>query len=217
MELETLYRIKKETLDHNVKLLIRHSHRPSLKGVEDSLSVGLTEYGIKEAFLYGEYLPWALGSVSASHSQRCVQTAENILKGALAENIGISETDMLTSTAINDSNSAACTLCNEGNFRSVAYKLMIREELLGFATIETVAENLLDYMFSKGNMPNVLDLYCTHDFNIILLLAYLIPSIDSKEVLMQNWPEPLEGVYLWGARDKFCFSWRGVTRCYHKP
>ena len=68
-----------------MKLLFRHSIRPSLKGVSDTLSISLTEEGINIAYEFGKNLPWSIGIVSTSLANRCIQTVEQIIKDSCSD------------------------------------------------------------------------------------------------------------------------------------
>lgn len=199
---------KKETSRSNVKFLFRHSTRPTLKGVSNTLSISLSEEGINAAYEFGKNLPWDIGITSTSIANRCIQTIEQITNGSCSGHI-IRPTEILTSPAIYDFELAKQTHCAEGSLKCIANKLSMRQNLPGFYSIDTTAEKILDYIFSVGNESNTIDLFCTHDFNIVLLLLYLMPCIKSKELIADNWPGPLEGIFIWGKRNDFYFSWKG--------
>ena len=193
----------------NMKLVIRHSIRPSLKGVDfsNSINIGLTEEGIEMAFTFGNGLSIPLGFVSSSESIRCVQTIEAILDGANTNYSKIETSRILTSPAIKNQKEAMKTLCNT-NLKQVAYLLSINQQVIGFTNIRTTSEMILDYIFETGNEENSLDIYCTHDFNIVILLLFFWPSINTYKLITENWPEPLEGVIICGNRNEFEVYWR---------
>lgn len=83
------------------------------------------------------------------------------------------------------------------------------QKLPGFYSAQITAEKLLDYIFSVGNESKTLDLFCTHDFNVVILLSYLMPSIAENDRVVMEWPVPLEGIYLWGERYDFNYLWKG--------
>lgn len=212
MKSTILYKLKQETIGANAKFLFRHSIRPSLRDVSDTLSISLTGEGINVAYEFGKNLPWSIGFLSTSIANRCIQTIEQITKYSYL-NKKIISTEILTSPAMSDSELATQTHCVEGNFKNIAHKLSMRQNLPGFYPVDITAEKLLDYIFSVGNESDKLDLFCTHDFNIVLLLLYLMPNIKSKDVIIENWPKPLEGIFIWGKRNDFYFSWKENT--YH--
>lgn len=201
--------IKKESVGYNIKYLFRHSNRPSLKGVSDSLSIGITEEGAQKAYLLGESLPWPIGMACASISKRCVQTIEEIVRGTKIADIEIIKSQTLTTPAKINGNQTNNLHCSVFNLKTVVYMLSNGNTLPGIHSIHTTAEKILDYIFSRGNSLDKLDIFCTHDFNIALLLQYLFPFINTQEMIIQNWPEPLEGMFMWGERyDFYCF-WKG--------
>ena len=88
-----LVEIKNITEDSNVKLLLRHSIRQSLKGVDDTISISLTEEGILNAYNFGKNLPWNIGVASTSIARRCIQTVDKIVEGSRSGHI-VSPTDI---------------------------------------------------------------------------------------------------------------------------
>lgn len=206
-----LNRIKEESAGYNIKYLFRHSNRPSLKGVKDSLSVGITEEGAQKAYLLGESLPWSIGTVCTSRSKRCVQTVEEIVRGSKTPEIEIIQSQTLTSPAIADEKLVNKLHCSVRNLKTVVHMLSNGNTLLGIYPIHTTAEKILDYIFSKGGDLDKLDIFCTHDFNIALLLQYLFPFTNTQEMIIQNWPDPLEGIFMWGKRNGFYCLWKGKT------
>ena len=194
-----LVEIKNITEDSNVKLLLRHSIRRSVKGVDDTISISLTEEGILNAYNFGKNLPWNIGVASTSIARRCIQTVGKIVEGSRSGHI-VSPTDILTSPALFDLELAKETHSAEGNLKNIARTLSQGQTLPGFYSVKITAEKLLDYIFSVGNECKTLDLFCTHDFNVVILLSYLMPSIADSDKIVMDWPVPLEGIYLWGER-----------------
>ena len=203
-----LVEIKNITEDSNVKLLLRHSIRQSLKGVDDTISISLTEEGILNAYNFGKNLPWNIGVASTSIARRCIQTVDKIVEGSRSGHI-VSPTDILTSPALFDLELAKETHSAEGNLKNIARKLSQGQTLPGFYSVKITAEKLLDYIFSVGNECKTLDLFCTHDFNVVILLSYLMLSIADSDKIVMDWPVPLEGIYLWGERYDFNYFWKG--------
>ena len=203
-----LVEIKNITEDSNVQLLLRHSIRQSLKGVDDTISISLTEEGILNAYNFGKNIPWNIGLASTSIAKRCIQTIEKIVEGSCSGHID-SPTSILTSPALFDLELAKQTYFAEGNLKNIARKLSMGQKLPGFYSAQITAEKLLDYIFSVGNESKTLDLFCTHDFNVVILLSYLMPSIAENDRVVMEWPVPLEGIYLWGERYDFNYFWKG--------
>lgn len=65
-----------------MKLLIRHSIRPQLKGCADPDSVLLTQEGIIKAVKLGKSLDIPIRHCHSSKIPRCIQTLKYILEGA---------------------------------------------------------------------------------------------------------------------------------------
>lgn len=201
--------IKRESAGYNLKYLFRHSNRPSLKGVVDTLSVGLTEEGVQRAFLLGENLPWAIGAVCTSVSSRCVKTVEEIARGSKTPQIEVIQSQTLTTPAITENSLTIEQHCFPFNLKTVVYLLAKGNTLPGIYPIHVTAEKILDYVFSTGGDSNKVDLFCSHDFNIALLIQYLYPFMNTQEMVIENWPAPLEGVFIWGERRSFYSYWKG--------
>lgn len=72
---------------------------------------------------------------------------------------------------------------------------------------------MLDYIFDNGNIENTVDLFCTHDFQMAILYAYLFDFGKIKDDFIKNkWPMMLEGMIIWGARNHFWCSWRNEVK-----
>ena len=71
---------------------------------------------------------------------------------------------------------------------------------------------MLDYIFKNGNENGKLDMYCTHDFHIALMICKIFDIKEQKDIILQ-WPHMLEGFFVGGSRENFSLIWRG--RCKH--
>lgn len=152
MNLEkVLNKIKEEStsIGYNTKFLFRHSNRPSLKGVEDSLSVGITEEGAQKAYLFGKSLPWLIGTVSTSISKRCVQTSAEIVRGSKSPEVEIIQSQTLTSPAIADVELVNKICCSVGNLKNVVYMLSNGNTLPGIYPIRICSRKDIRFYFFK--------------------------------------------------------------------
>ena len=75
-------------------------------------------------------------------------------------------------------------------------------------------KRIIDFVFNTGNKGSCIDLYCTHDFHIGMLLAVMFDDIDTIDNLAANWPNMLEGMLLYGTRESFYCLWRGKTKYF---
>lgn len=193
----------------NVKLVLRHSIRDSLRGVEFSDKVSLTIEGIKKAVDFGKNLHFTIGDVFTSNVLRCVQTVKYILEGVDdSTEHPISLVDM-RQFYTNDIQKSSSTFISEGNGKNVVVKLSNDIPLSGFYSIRDIALNQLNFIFGTGGKSTCLDIYCTHDFQLICLISALFRNINNIEDVNANWPNMLEGVFIWGNIDNFYCVWRG--------
>ena len=85
--------------------------------------------------------------------------------------------------------------------------------LPGFNSLGKASNIMLDYIFDNGNIENTVDLFCTHDFQLAILYAYLFDFVKIKDDFIKNkWPMMLEGMIMWGARNHFWCSWRNGVK-----
>lgn len=194
--------------DVNVKLMLRHSLRQSLKGIEQPENVSLTIKGEKLAYDFGANLEYPIGTVCSSVVQRCQQTVDYILKGKNIDNhTAIKLIDMRKFYASD-------VLLSNQNFdliksgKILISKLLKNENIPGFYSIKECAEKQLDFIFDIGNKWSTIDLFCTHDFQIMCLVSWLFNYSSDVEFIRKEWPQMLEGVFFWGSRDDFYCIWR---------
>lgn len=195
-----------------VKLVFRHSLRPSLQDADDPDSVLLSEDGLALARSMGKQIDKMIGEVHSSHVGRCVQTAQCLIDGRsfLGEGIIISP-DVLGDVFSVDRDLANKTV-RECSLKGIIKKMIDKEPVPGMRLMEECVNDLLRYFFSTGNTPGCLDLYCTHDFHLAMLYATLFRESDTVDEILDNWPEMMEGMLFWGQRNDFYCTWRGRTK-----
>jgi broad specificity phosphatase PhoE len=203
--------------DKNIKLLIRHSIRQEIKpdaSIEEIEKAQLTKEGRKMAECFGESLEIEIGTVSSSQSQRCIDTAQEIINGYNLNHAEykqpILKTDMLQTSQcknVPEERDSWERLKLPGIFDCFAKNI----DIPGFYSLEEAVKRMLDYIFNTGNKKHTLDIYCTHDFQIAMLMLYLNESREKyKEVMFnRDWPFMLEGMFLWEDKNKINITWRG--------
>ena len=202
----------KVPVGQNCKIIFRHSIRGKIEsGV--GREVALTDEGIELCKSFGRNLQYDIGYVASSTCLRNIQTCENILLGK-AQNRNIvkapNEMEYPQTKDIFLSDKVFKEL--EFNNQEIIFKLR-KEGLEGFNSIQESAKIMLDYMFSNGNLENTVDLYCTHDFQMAILYAYLFDFASTRRSIENNkWPMMLEGMILWGEKNHFWCSWRNEIR-----
>jgi hypothetical protein len=204
----------------NIKILIRHSIRQEISmstNTEEIENAQLTREGRKMAERLGESLNVNIGTISSSCSQRCIDTCYEIINGFnknhIKYNYTILKTEMLQRPHcknIPEEHETWKNLGMEGVFDCFANDV----EALGFHNLETSSNHIIDYIFETGNKDNTIDIFCTHDFQLAMLLLFFSRKrYEYKQMLFDrsdNWPFMLEGMFLWGNKNNFNALWRGV-------
>ena len=192
----------------NAKLLIRHSYRPTLKGVKNPDIIGLTEEGIEEANKFGNSLTFPIGACFSSPVHRCMQTIR-ALSGLSLNKIIISE---VLGYSFIDNWSLAERFFSNMNLKQLVFLMSHQHKVDGFITIEDGVRNILNLLFSAGNNPGYLDLFCTHDLHLAIMDSFIFSNYSNIEIIRENWPNMLEGMWLWGNRNNFYIVWRGAIK-----
>lgn len=194
--------------DLNIKFCFRHSFRPPLRDAFDPDNVLLSEYGKVQARCLGKFFSNKIGKCYSSHIPRCIQTIEQILVGANVTKTIHVEKELLADGFFADKklvNSQIKTL----SLKHIVWRLISGEKIEGFNPIEENLNCMLDFILSPESVENgKIDLYCTHDFQIALMIERLFHISNSLEDLTREWPEMLEGIILWGHREDFTCMWR---------
>lgn len=212
MDIHTLYASMDAGLEYipanaNVKLLIRHSFRPSLKYEDDPDNVSLTPRGEYEAYHLGTAIPMEIGFCTSSPILRCVQTVRELTK---AQSKPFRTSEELGYSFIESKEEAQITLSQIG-LKEIVFQ-MGTSKVKGFVDAIEGARNLLDFMFSSGGCKGQLDVFCTHDMHIALLDLLFFNSYKTSHELKNNWPGMLEGMWLWGERNDFHICWRNKLK-----
>ena len=226
MNLLTIYKTMEESAKlcpngENIKFLFRHSIREKINknaSNDEMQNARLIREGRKMAECLGESLDLDIGTVSSSPTQRCIDTCQEIINGFNQNHIEYSQ-------IIHKSRTLQCPyikkendpeeqetwekLGSEGIFDCFAKNI----EMPGFFDLETSAKLMLKYMFNTGNKHNTLDLFCTHDLQLAMLLLFFAENkSECKNNLFSDndsWPLMLEGMFLWGNENNYNVLWRG--------
>lgn len=197
---------------NNCKIVFRHSIRGNIaSGIGKQVS--LTDEGIELCQAFGRYLQYEIGFVASSTCLRNIQTCENILLGTNSKRDIVLAPNELEGPQTKDailSNKVFEDL--KYNNQEIIYMLK-NQGLPGLNSIKDSAAIMLDYIFANGNEKNKVDLFCTHDFQMAILYAYLFDFAASRESIEKNkWPMMLEGMIFWGNRKHFWCSWRNKIK-----
>lgn len=195
----------------NVKMIFRHSFRDSFLGGKDYQTMPLNEYGILKAKELGFCIEYPIGTTYSSELERCVQTIEYMTE---SDRITIVP-EYLTNVFTYDNEIADTQIKQLGSLKKVIIELKKGETIPGFYPINVTVKKIIDFVFNTGNRECCIDLYCTHDFHIGMLLAVMFDDIDTIDDLAANWPNMLEGMLLYGTRDSFHCLWRGKIKNFN--
>lgn len=183
-----------------VAIIIRHSIRgPIGEGDED---VPITEEGRHCAKLLGERLAWKGPLIARSSPKlRCVQTAEEVLKGYRSKNPDIE-------TSFQGFNQSLAAMLHSDEFRpeiselideiqKAAYNQSSKEWNISPNLVEAsktisnaVLERLLDIL--KKSPEGTLNLFVDHDLHIILLRE----NTHGGRFINKRWLDFLDGIVL---------------------
>lgn len=211
--METGYNLVKKIApnDASVKILLRHSLRNHYENVR--FDEPLTREGKVMAESFGRGLVTDnIRMVVTSHSPRCIETGENIIKG-YGKPIDCLRCDELTYLWIKDKYQWSNTYENiyKKDIRKIIQDMLDKKEVLGAFTIEESINRLVDFMFSNDNEKistnnSIFDIFISHDAFIMLLICYLTRS----KLLDIKWLYMLEGVFLWKENNDLNMIWRGI-------
>ncbi|WP_210009123.1 histidine phosphatase family protein [Aquirhabdus parva] len=207
-----------------IVLLTRHSLRVAADGQGfASYALPLTEVGRELAYAWGEYLcNWTGREFRACLSSpigRCVDTALRMLGGSLDENeenrTDIIETTLLVEPGsfVLDAARLSAVFRQYGALKFINAFLSKQVEGMKHPAqgVLDILSLLYDYLPSAEN--SVL-LAVSHD---TILAAFLAVMQDEPEITSEDWPEMMEGVFLWFDGDRFEDSqvhwvWRGIKK-----
>jgi hypothetical protein len=206
-------------IEHNIKVLLRHSIRQDIEDKVNVKEAQLTREGNRIAERFGKELGYNIGTISSSFTQRCIDTCFAIISGYnkthLEYKLGILQTKMLQdphNIHIPESKETWEKLGMEGIFDCFAKN----KEMPGIYDLRTSVNRMMSYVFETGNQKNTIDIFCTHDFQLAMLLLFINgKSYDYKQILFDgsdNWPFMLEGIFLWKNNDNIILSWRGKIK-----
>jgi len=201
----------------NIKMLLRHSIRfDKARGEEKILE--LRPEGKIMAWRLGESLDMTIGSISTSPSPRCINTCEEIINGYDQNHKGsqlkINKTEILKDTQVRNKEEADKTF-HKLHAKGILKGFILNDIMPGVYDLNTSVKRMLDYIFSNGNSKNTVDIFCTHDLQIAMLLLYFFGTNEEYYNRLCNereWPMMLEGMFLWGNKNNFNIAWRGTVK-----
>lgn len=217
MVIKSIYKTMTDDADKipvgtNIKMVFRHSFRDTLQGVEDPDIIPLNHKGKQAAIQFGMNISAEIGQMHSSFVPRCIQTLECIKLGAKQQIPIVVSREILGEGFAVDKKLADRSFKSIGSLKGVANLLACGVSVAGFHPIARTTRFMLDYIFKNGNENGKLDMYCTHDFHIALMICKIFDIKEQKDIIL-HWPHMLEGFFVWGSRENFSLIWRG--RCKH--
>lgn len=191
--------------DRPVHLLTRHSIREqSASGFAD-YSLPLTPEGVALARHWGGVLTRPLVSCHSSPVGRCVDTATAMLEGA-GRRLTVEQTGLLVEPGcyVTDLKRAGRLFMQVGVLDFINRHL--RHEGQGVLTPAEGQHKLLQYFAARQPGPGELALHVTHD---TILAAFVAGLRGVDRISQQDWPEMMEGVWLWLDGNRVHWVWRG--------
>jgi phosphohistidine phosphatase SixA len=193
----------------NLKLLVRHAERPTLKGISDPDNVQLTQKGASDALSLGTSICNRLGVVYSSPITRCLQTA-SLIASTLPEIE--TQTSSILGYSFIDNYEDASKKFAQYNLKQVVHAILAQSKIKGFISKEDGIKNIIDLIFKTGGLQNTIDVYCTHDMHLSIIDGYMMNCYNSIAEITLAWPKMLEGMWFFGERADFYCSWRGIQK-----
>lgn len=181
-----------EKYDKNAKiaLIIRHGDRDEIPDGEFGNDVLLNKKGIRNSIQFGKGLSsFSINKIFSSPVQRCIQTAENIVKG-FNQNIQIAETKTLGDPGvyIYDEKSAGKYFLEKG-FEKLYIEYMFKIKIPGMYSITDGSIKMENFIKDYTKYAGI-TIFVTHDSLIAFFDYYLKKKIYTKE----NWVKYLDGI-----------------------
>jgi broad specificity phosphatase PhoE len=191
-------------------VLLRHSIRYQIPKGEFGNEIPLTSEGIQLAQELGSWIPKNIGTIFSSRVDRCIQTAENIIKGAKI-NKKIYPENLLGTPGpfIIDAELVGKLFLELGNIE-LFQRLFSGEVLAGTQSIQKGVSQLFDH-FEQNLKSRYCNYYITHDNIILGVVNYLL---GKKGFITNDWPWILEGAVFWKEQEQWFLGWRGKIHSF---
>lgn len=201
--------------DLPIHLLTRHSIRELATDGFANYRLPLTEEGLRLARDWGRRLSLPLAACYSSPVQRCVDTAAAMLEGA-GEGQTIRQTRVLVEPGcyVTDLRRAGRRFLQLGALGFINQQLVAAHE--GVLTQAEGRDKLLGHLAAHQPPAGELAIHVTHD---TILAAFLAGLRGCRRVAPVDWPEMMEGVWLWFAHGRVHWVWRGQpgSRPFRSP
>lgn len=187
-----------------VSLLLRHSIRESAPHGHVTYQLPLTDEGVALAKWWGGQLGYPIHGLYSSPVERCLDTAKWLAEGAGIE-MKIAQERLLVEPG--------CYVL-DGYLASPSFKSMgpvvftnafLNETVPGMESPIKGAHRILTYMEERESKYPGITVHVTHD----TILAAFIYALIEGELEESDWPQMLEGTFVWFESDSIQLLWRG--------
>ena len=194
--------------DSGLVLFTRHSIREEANNDMPGFDIPLTPEGVQLATEWGAALPHKVCTVYSSHSPRCVDTGEAMIKGAAAKtNVVIHEKLCEPGCYVQKMSIAGATFARVGMIEFVSRTLNNAVE--GNFHSGEATGRLLDWLMEIQPRPGEISLCITHD---TILSTFVYDLAGKTNLQREDWPWMLEGVFLWFDDEYIHWIWRGQSQ-----
>lgn len=189
----------------SIVLLTRHSVREQATNDMPGFDVPLTPEGVLLAELWGGELGRVLSSAYSSHSPRCVDTGEAMLRGAKSD-VEVSVIDLLCEPGC-----YVEEIKKAGPFFKELGPLAFANQILsgdvpGAYPARQTTLRILDWIEQVMPEQGEITLGITHD----TILGTLIHDLIESEIqVYEDWPLMMEGAFFWCDTKDWYWIWRG--------
>ena len=197
----------------DVALVVRHAEREAIPTGEFGVDVPLTARGVAAAEALGRVSSVREeATVVSSPVTRCVQTAEAILRGG-----GWSGAVTLDRRLGDPGPFVVDPEVSGALFLKLPIPELVRRQLsdscppAGMRSASEGVKIILGLVAGDLQWQGRLNVYVTHDTILAVLLARLfrLPIDDI------DWPQFLDGLFLWRSGGQLNLSWRGLPQASH--
>ena len=197
----------------DVALVVRHAEREAIPAGEFGVDVPLTARGVAAAGALGRVLSVReRATVVSSPVPRCVQTAEAALRGG-----GWSGAVTLDRRLGDPGPFVVDPEVSGALFLKLPIPELVRRQLsdpcppAGMRSASEGVKIILGLVAGDLQWQGRLNVYVTHDTILAVLLARLfrLPIDDI------DWPQFLDGLFLWRSGGQLNLSWRGLPQASH--
>ncbi len=200
--------LKKIPEDRPVAIFMRHAERFSIEKGVLGLEVPLTENGRKSAFELGEkYIKNRLVAAFSSPVERCVDTANNIIKGA-KKDIKVIEDPILGGKEyfMNDMMLFRYSYMKDG-MPAILDRVFEREYVDGVNDTRKSVPKVIKHILNNTKIEGI-TLFLTHDG----FISFVAGEIFRHRTTPEDWPNFMEPIFIWKDGDNVKLLFRGKIK-----